>query len=188
MDGGYRVLAVHNVGGTDIPPCTPMEMLGIEGTNEPIHKVQMPSAASMNQLLINGPSTLYSGSYDAIPDAWPRWSSFSGATQPTVGGQVGAAAGTSGMQSGLTGFLCLAIHGTVNAAGSLALDGATDGGRVLVRPMGGGGGGAITVAQATADGSAGLVSVKAVQFTATLSASPNFEQTGDAITAKYFKL
>lgn len=50
-----------------------------------------------------------------------------------------------------------------------------------------GGGGAFALAQATADGTGGTVTLKAIQHLANLSASPNFEQTGDEFTAKYFK-
>lgn len=141
MDGkGERVLVVHNVGTLNIPSGCPMEMCGIEGTAEPIHKVRAPAAASLSQVLVNGDSMLYAGSYSSIPDSWPRWSSFSGATQPTIGGAVGNTTGTLGMVSGNTGFVCLAVHGTATASGTLAADGTDDAGvaqegRVLVRPF-----------------------------------------------------
>jgi hypothetical protein len=132
---------VLNVGTLEIPPCCPVEVLGLDGTNEAIHKIRMPASASLSQVMISGQASISAGSYDSVSDDWPQWSRFSGLTQPTIGGQVGAAAGTDGMQSGLTGFLCLAIHGTVNTAGTLADDGTGDsgtvlvGGRLLVRPF-----------------------------------------------------
>jgi hypothetical protein len=52
----------------------------------------------------------------------------------------------------------------------------------------GGGGGSFALAQATADGTGGTVTLKAVQHLVNLSASPNFEQTGANFTAKYFKI
>lgn len=46
----------------------------------------------------------------------------------------------------------------------------------------------LSIVQAIENGSGGLVEVKALQFLEDLSASPNFEQTGDEFEAKYFKL
>jgi len=59
--------------------------------------------------------------------------------------------------------------------------------RAAVR-IGGGSGGSFSLAQATADGAAGSVTVKTIQHLANLSASPNFEQVGDEFAAKYFIL
>lgn len=61
--------------------------------------------------------------------------------------------------------------------------------KVWVRPKtGGGDGGAFSLAQAITDGMGGTVTVRAIQHLVNLSASPNFEQTGDPLIVKYFKL
>ena len=56
--------------------------------------------------------------------------------------------------------------------------------------MGGsGGGGSLSIVQATADGASGVVPVKAITLKANVAASPNFEQaTGDPTNVNYFKL
>jgi hypothetical protein len=51
-----------------------------------------------------------------------------------------------------------------------------------------GSGAALQFVQAVADGSAGSVSVKQIQLKADITASPNFEQSGDAFTVNYFKV
>lgn len=57
-----------------------------------------------------------------------------------------------------------------------------------IPPAAGGAGAELSIAQATEDGDDGQVKAKAVKFKVDLSASPNFEQTGDEFSAKYFKL
>lgn len=96
---------------------------------------------------------------------------------PTLGCSLGTVKDKWGLKVGNTGFVCT---GVIND---------TAGARyVYVRPVGGGGGGAFSLAQATADGTGGTVKVKAIQHLTNLSASPNFEQTGAEFTVKYFKL
>lgn len=189
MDGkGERLLILHNVGSADAPPNCPLEMLGIEGTAEPIHKVRVPATASIGQVLINGESTLYAGSYTTITDSWPKWSSFSGDTQPDVGDEVGVVAGTLGMSADNTGFICLALHGTTSGA-SLATDGSEEG-RILVRPYAAGGGGGpatLLVVQATADGASGVVVAKTMTLKADVSATPNYDLAAGTVSYNYYK-
>lgn len=94
---------------------------------------------------------------------------------PTIGASCGTASGKWGMVAGNSGFTITGISD--DTAGAYV---------VYVRPAGGGSG--LALAQATEDGSAGKVKAKAVKFLADLSASPNFEQTGNEFEAKYFKL
>lgn len=170
--GARRLLFVHNTSADDIPPFMPMEMTGVEGTSEPIHTVQLPSEDSLSQIILNGPVILHAGDYEAITDGWPRWGVY-GDTAPEIGDDVGAASGTGGLQTGMTGFTVLAVQETA--------------GQVLVRPSGGGGGATFSIVQAFADGANGTVSTKAMTFKADLTASPNYDLSAGTTILSYFK-
>lgn len=89
MDDKVGLLFLHNSSESDIPPFCPMELVGLETTGSPILEVQLPSEDSLNQIVVNGPATIHAGDYEAIPNSWPRWATYS-STEPAVGDDMGA--------------------------------------------------------------------------------------------------
>lgn len=115
-----RMLQLYNAGTIQIESFSPMETMGKHGTLSEI-SVRVPTAASMSQLLVNGPSPIPAGSSGAIPDNWPRWVGIKHETLPAIGASIGSVASGTAMTAGNTGFLCLAVDGTSGTGGALAL-------------------------------------------------------------------
>jgi len=166
------MLQLYNAGSIQIEPYAPMETIGKNGTLAEI-AIRAPSAASMSQLLINGPSPIPAGSSAAIPDNWPRWVAISG-DDPSPGDDIGCVASAAYMQGGNTGFLCLVMDADANIA--------------LCRPAGGGGSATMDIIQAVSDGASGSISTKALTLKADLSLSPNYTQSSGTTICSYFKL
>jgi hypothetical protein len=178
------------IGGSADPDCAygVAEVLSLDA-NTGIYTVQRPSADSQPWQIC----ALMPSQYDRSTTRTAAVAMFAGDNRPVlaaitddsdapaIGSTLGTVSGSWKLKVGNTGYIC---------AGVAADAGKGSGGRriVYVRPSGGGsGGGSFSVVQATADGASGTIMAKAIAFLTDPAARPNFEQTGDALTLRYFR-